>query len=185
MKMLTRLLGLMLLPLLLASNAYAGDQTSTYYTANSALLMVGFKDKACAPIPTPFAYLDGEANCVRQPNTWLYKLDKGDGKVTKEVRVLEGKWSSTTTTTTTTADGKPVTVVDNMNVTDGRSVFGSFGVRNNWNISPGAIASAFGGAQSAAERARFFAAGLAAVRTSEGGSDYLSKANSLLPGNGQ
>jgi hypothetical protein len=162
------------------SPARAGDQTATYFYMESALVSAGFKDRACGSYPTPGVYLDGERNCVRIPNTYLYKLDKGDGKVTKEVRTLNGTWKSTTVSQTT-IDGVPVTVTESMDIADGRSVFGSFGVRNNWSLSD--LTGVFGKAESAAERARFFATGLAATRTSEGGSDYLGKAQSLLPSN--
>lgn len=166
--------------MMLATGARAGDQTATYFSMNSALLSVGFKDRACGSYPTPSVYLDGEQNCVRIPNTYLYRLERGDGTVTKEVRELTATWDSKTVSTTT-VDGRPVTIEESMKIRDGRSVFGSFGVRNNWSLSD--LTGVFGKAESAAERARFFATGLAATRTSEGGSDYLGKAESLLPGN--
>jgi hypothetical protein len=165
----------------MSSAAYADDQNSTYLSMSSGLVMVGFKDRACGAYPTPFATLDGESNCAKVPNTYLRRFDKGDGTVQKEVRELTGKWESSTVSETT-VNGVPVTVTETLNATDGRSVFASFGVRNNWSLSD--LTGVFGKAESAAERARIFATGLASVRTSEGGSAYLEKANSLLPSNG-
>lgn len=179
MKMISAL-AVAMIGLTLALPAKAGDQTATYFSMQSALLSFGFNDRACGSYPLPGAYLDGEQNCVRIPNTYLYKLDKGDGTVQKEVRTLNGTWKSTTVSETLVA-GVPVTVTETMDILDGRSVFASFGVRNNWSLSD--LTGVFGKAESAAERARIFATGLASVRTSEGGSAYLEKANSLLPGN--
>ena len=167
-----------------ATSAQAGEKNSTYFRQTSGLVYVGFDGPACGKFPMPNIFVDGEDNCVRVPNTYLYKLERDGQVVTREVKELTATWDSVTTTeTTAVVDGVevPVTITDTMSVTDGRSVFGSFGVRNNWSLDD--LTGIFGSAESAAERARFFATGLAATRTSEGGSDYLGSAGSLLPGN--
>jgi len=175
---------LSLIPLLiLPSLAFAGDHAASYFTASSGLVMVGFKDKACGPIPTPFVNIDGESNCAKVPNTWVYKLSKSDGTVTKEVRQLTATWKSTETTEMTGIDGRPVLITNTLDVVDGRSVLGAFGRQSNWAAALPGMASAFSG-NSDSSAQRYFATGLAATRMGEGASDSLSKGNNLVAPSG-
>lgn len=172
------------LVLILPSSAYAGDHAASYFSASSGLVMVGFADKACGPIPLPFAHLDGERNCAKVPNTFLYKFSDANGVKTKEVKRLEATWKSTTTTEMAGMNGQPVLVTDTLAVTDSPSVIGAFGRQSNWAAALPGLASAFSG-NSDSSAQRYFATGLGAVRLSEGLSAGAEKGNDLVSPSGK
>ena len=141
------------------NTAHAGDKNSTWFRQQSALVGVGFDGTACSKYPLPGLQIDGEDNCAKVPNTYLYKKTTSDGVNTREVRVLEDTYEESSKIT---PDG---TIMESsVKVKSGRSVDGNFGRSQRLSVSD--VTNIFGQADTSSNTNRTFSTGLAAARRS-------------------
>ena len=149
---------------ILLNVASAADKNSTYFRQTSALVYGGFDGPACNKLPMPHGFVDGEDNCLRLPNTYLYKLTKDGSEVVREVRELTATIKSSKKGTTA-VDGRDVVMEETFEAKDSRSVWASFGRRQNFSLKD--ITGFLSSAESASAAARIFSSGMAASQ--EGG----------------
>ena len=142
----------------------AADKNSTYFRQTSALIYGGFDGPACNKLPMPHGFVDGEDNCLRLPNTYLYRKTVNGEEAVKEVRELTAAIKSSKKGITT-VDGRQVVMEETFAATDSRSVWASFGRRQNFSLKD--VTGFLSSAESASAAARIFSSGLAASQ--EGG----------------
>ena len=149
---------------ILLNVAFAGERNSTWFRQTSALVYGGFDGPACAKVPMPHGFIDGEDNCLRLPNTYLYRKTVNGQETEKEIRDLTATIKSAKKGTTS-VDGREVVMEESFEAEDSRSVWASFGRRQNFSLKD--LTGFLSSAESASAAARIFSSGMAASQ--EGG----------------
>jgi len=159
MKALTNILSTLVF-VTISTSALAGDKNSFWVREQSALFQAGFSGTACSKLPTPGVMLDGQTNCIKAPQTYLYKKVDEEGRVTKEVRRLEDTYSEQCTRSVD-ANGNPVEICS-VEVTSGPSADINFTRRQEFSI----MGTTLGNGESSSNNRGTTSIGLAAARRS-------------------
>lgn len=146
--------------MVLVTEAYAGDKNSFWVREQSALFQAGFDGTACSKLPLPGGFIDGQTNCIRAPQTYLYKKTEADGTTTKEVRRMEDTYDESCVRGIDTA-GNP-TETCSISVVSGPSADINFTRKQNFSI----VGTAWGDGESASKNRGTTSIGLAAARRS-------------------